>query len=167
MTTVRRFECTGGGSSKFWEGWVVGSTFCARWGRLGSDGQRRAWECASYSAAFTRMTKKILEKQSKGYVEVRTSRYGEPLGSEDLARANEISTKISQREAARRENVRLSREAERRQLLDEAVKKVNDQALKPFGLLMPKAEKSKRKATKKPAPDPAVFQFKRRRPKLG
>jgi predicted DNA-binding WGR domain protein len=64
---VTRLEYVKGSSSKFWEGWVSGTTFHARWGRIGKTGQSGSWEYASESDALARLNQKVSEKLRKGY----------------------------------------------------------------------------------------------------
>jgi len=59
-----------GESKKYWEGWTHGSNFVAHWGRIGTDGQVRSWNCGSSFSAESKMREKVASKQSKGYVVV-------------------------------------------------------------------------------------------------
>ena len=66
---MRRFELVEDGSRKFWEVDVEGSTVTVRFGRLGTDGQKKAKAHDSPAAAQKDADKLIAEKTKKGYVE--------------------------------------------------------------------------------------------------
>ncbi len=66
---MQRLTCTEGGASKFWEGWVEGSTFFVRFGKIGTDGQTKLKKLASPSAAAAELGKLVAEKRKKGYVD--------------------------------------------------------------------------------------------------
>ncbi len=70
---MRRFTCTEGGSSKFWEAAVAGDTLTVRFGKLGTDGQTKAKDFADAAAADRELAKLIKEKTGKGYVEAKAS----------------------------------------------------------------------------------------------
>jgi predicted DNA-binding WGR domain protein len=53
----RHFEFVEGSSKKFWEIWMDGSSYCTKYGRIGTDGQETVKEYDS------------LDKAKKGYVE--------------------------------------------------------------------------------------------------
>jgi len=67
----RYFEYVEGSSSKFWEIEVNGKTHVVRFGRIGSDGQRRVKSFADEHAARRDAQDLIAEKTRKGYVEKR------------------------------------------------------------------------------------------------
>ena len=56
-----------GHTSKFWHGWTHGTNFIAHWGRIGTDGQIRSWNCGSISAADAKLQTKVDSKLAKGY----------------------------------------------------------------------------------------------------
>lgn len=58
-----------GGSSKFWEVEVRGVELIVQFGRLGTDGQRKAKRLANAAAAQKEADKLVREKLAKGYVE--------------------------------------------------------------------------------------------------
>ncbi|WP_156753957.1 WGR domain-containing protein, partial [Actinokineospora pegani] len=66
---TRRLEYVGGGSEKFWEGALTGTTVTARWGRLGSAGQTNDKVFATVEAAQAHLDKLVAEKVRKGYSE--------------------------------------------------------------------------------------------------
>ena len=65
----RRFTCTEGGSSKFWEAAIEGSSLTVRWGKIGTTGQTKTKAFAQVEAAKKEMEKLVEEKRGKGYVE--------------------------------------------------------------------------------------------------
>ncbi len=65
MTT--RLICTDGGSNKFWEGRVEGSTLRVRWGKLGTNGQTKDKPHVDAATAERELQKLIAEKLTKGY----------------------------------------------------------------------------------------------------
>jgi predicted DNA-binding WGR domain protein len=66
---ARRLTSTEGGSSKFWEGAVEGTTLTVRFGKIGSAGQTKTKSFASADAARKELAKLIAEKLAKGYKE--------------------------------------------------------------------------------------------------
>lgn len=70
---MRRFECVEGGSSKFWEVLVEGAQLQVRFGRIGTEGQRKDKDYASAAAAQAEAAKLIREKTGKGYREIARS----------------------------------------------------------------------------------------------
>jgi len=71
---VRRLELSNDVSEKFWEGWTVGSTLCVRFGKLGSDGQRKDKAFPSEPAAKQALESLVSEKLGKGYAEAKTGK---------------------------------------------------------------------------------------------
>jgi len=69
-----RLQNTEGTHNKFWEGWTEGSTFYARWGRIGSTPSTGDWPLASPQAALKRLQAKAREKRNKGYVVISSQR---------------------------------------------------------------------------------------------
>lgn len=67
---MRRYEFAEGGSQKFWEIDLKGSSFTVRFGRLGTEGQSKTTPCASADEAAAEMAKLIREKTKKGYQEI-------------------------------------------------------------------------------------------------
>lgn len=68
-SAVRRFTSTAGGSSKFWEAAVEGSSLTVKFGKLGTAGQTKTKAFASPAAATAEMDKLVKEKLGKGYAE--------------------------------------------------------------------------------------------------
>jgi len=66
----RRFEYESGASHKFWEIEVIGITYTARWGKIGTRGQTQKKIFRSGPAAVREASKKMTEKLAKGYVEI-------------------------------------------------------------------------------------------------
>ncbi|MDB4992718.1 MAG: ligase, partial [Myxococcaceae bacterium] len=66
----RRFEFVEGGSSKFWEVSVDGSSFTVTFGRIGTAGQTKTKDCDDDADAQAEANKLIAEKTKKGYAEV-------------------------------------------------------------------------------------------------
>jgi predicted DNA-binding WGR domain protein len=66
---ARRFTSTEGGSSKFWEAAVEGSSLTVKFGKIGTAGQTKTKAFASPAAATAEMNKLVKEKLGKGYVE--------------------------------------------------------------------------------------------------
>ena len=56
------------GHYKFWEVEVHGSRVFCFWGRIGTEGQSKAFDFSSYDEAFNYASKKVNEKLAKGYV---------------------------------------------------------------------------------------------------
>ncbi|QIF06151.1 AAA domain-containing protein [Roseimicrobium sp. ORNL1] len=71
VSPVRRFELVSGASSKFWEVSVDGATLIVRFGRIGTNGQEQRKAFPDEATAQRQEAKLILEKTSKGYVEVK------------------------------------------------------------------------------------------------
>ena len=71
--SVRRFECTEKGSSKFWEVSLdeKAGTVSVRYGRIGADGSVDTKRHADGSAAKKAVDKLIAEKLKKGYRETK------------------------------------------------------------------------------------------------
>lgn len=67
---MRRFEFVEGGSSKFWEPELQGSTFIVTYGRIGTAGQRKEKAFPDEAAARKEYEKKVAEKLREGYREV-------------------------------------------------------------------------------------------------
>jgi predicted DNA-binding WGR domain protein len=67
---MRRFEFVEGGSSKFWEPELKGSTFIVTFGRIGTAGQRKEKAFPDEASARREYEKKVAEKQREGYREV-------------------------------------------------------------------------------------------------
>ncbi len=67
---MRRFEFVEGGSSKFWEPELQGSTFIVTFGRIGTAGQRKEKAFPDEAAARKEYEKKVAEKLREGYREV-------------------------------------------------------------------------------------------------
>ncbi len=65
----RHFEFVEGSSKKFWEIWMDGSSFCTKYGRIGSDGQETVKEFDTADKAKKEYEKLVAEKVKKGYVE--------------------------------------------------------------------------------------------------
>jgi len=75
---MRRFEYTRGKSDKFWWVWTeptgpTGYLLCCRWGRRGTDGQRKDWFHSSLNVARALAKDKANQKLAKGYFEVTAS----------------------------------------------------------------------------------------------
>jgi len=66
---ARRFTSTEGGSSKFWEAAVEGTSLTVKFGKIGTAGQTKTKVFATEAAARTEMEKLVKEKVGKGYVE--------------------------------------------------------------------------------------------------
>jgi len=66
---ARYFEFVEGGSAKFWEIRVEGSTFFTRYGKIGTDGQVTQKDYDSDAKAQAEAAKLISEKTRKGYAE--------------------------------------------------------------------------------------------------
>lgn len=64
---MARYEFVEGGSSKFWEANVTGSTLKVRWGRIGSEGQSKDQKLGSAAEAKAALEKLTAEKEKKGY----------------------------------------------------------------------------------------------------
>ncbi len=67
---TRRFEFQDGSSSKFWAIDLDGCSVTTTWGRIGTSGQSKSKDFDSESKAKKEYDKLIVEKQTKGYVEV-------------------------------------------------------------------------------------------------
>ena len=72
MTTEspRMFEMKEGSSDKFWEISLKGKTHSIRYGRVGTDGQKKDKEFGSEAEALKAYEKLVAEKTGKGYKEV-------------------------------------------------------------------------------------------------
>ncbi len=68
-TPKRYFEFVDGGSSKFWEIWMDGTTVTTNWGKIGTAGQTKPKEFADEAKAKKEYDKLIAEKTGKGYTE--------------------------------------------------------------------------------------------------
>ncbi|MCB9617553.1 MAG: WGR domain-containing protein, partial [Sandaracinus sp.] len=68
--TARRFEMVEGGSAKFWEVHVEGSSVTVRYGRIGTPGQSKRHDLADPAGAAAEAEKLIKQKTKKGYAEV-------------------------------------------------------------------------------------------------
>ena len=67
---MRRFEFKEGSSYKFWEIVVEGTSYTARYGKVGTEGQTQTKKFATAEKAAAEAEKKIREKTGKGYKEV-------------------------------------------------------------------------------------------------
>jgi DNA ligase-1 len=65
----RYFECTEGGSSKFWEIVLDGKNLTTNWGKIGTAGQTKTKTFTDEAKAKTEYDKLVEEKTEKGYVE--------------------------------------------------------------------------------------------------
>ena len=63
----------GGGSHKFYEVSISGSSVTVRYGRIGTEGQTQTRSFADATAAAKHAEKLIGEKTKKGYVETATA----------------------------------------------------------------------------------------------
>lgn len=70
---MRRYECTEGGSAKFWEVHVEGKALTVRFGKIGTGGTVQTKSFASADAARAEMAKLIKQKLGKGYSEKNAS----------------------------------------------------------------------------------------------
>jgi len=75
---MRRLQFVAGGSAKFWQVSVRGKTVETRWGRIGSEGQRKTESFDSSALASAAAAKQVREKLAKGYAD--PSR-GAPVGA--------------------------------------------------------------------------------------
>jgi predicted DNA-binding WGR domain protein len=66
---TRCFEFVEGGSGKFWEIALDGTSFTTRYGKIGTDGQQSLKQYDSESKAQSEYQKLVAEKVKKGYVE--------------------------------------------------------------------------------------------------
>jgi predicted DNA-binding WGR domain protein len=66
---AQRLVCTEGGSNKFWEGKVSGTTLTVRFGKVGTAGQTKVKTFLSAADAEKELAKLRKEKLGKGYVE--------------------------------------------------------------------------------------------------
>ncbi len=66
----RHFECTEAGAAKFWAVSSDDVNMTTRWGEIGTTGQEKTKSFASADKAATEIEKLILEKTSKGYIEI-------------------------------------------------------------------------------------------------
>jgi len=105
-TTPRRFECTAGGSSKFWTIWRVSRSHYVTFGKIGTDGQERSKGYRTVNLANLGISKLMLSKLKKGYVEV-TQRvpngpdvYGDPAEKDRGAAARKAWATRRKNEAA-------------------------------------------------------------------
>lgn len=69
MASSRDFQCTDGGSSKFWSIEIDGNTLTVRFGKLGTAGQSNVKTFGDAAAAARAADKLVREKLGKGYVE--------------------------------------------------------------------------------------------------
>lgn len=67
---MRRFEFSEGGSNKFWEIDIQGSSFTVRFGKIGTEGQSKTTACGSADQAIAEAAKLVREKTKKGYQEL-------------------------------------------------------------------------------------------------
>ena len=67
---VRMFELVEGGSKKFWEVTVNGTSFTVRFGRIGTAGQTQEKICGSEAEAKASADELALSKMRKGYREI-------------------------------------------------------------------------------------------------
>jgi DNA ligase-1 len=68
-TPKRYFECSEGGSSKFWEIWIHGKDVTTNWGKIGTTGQTKTKTFADEAKAKQEYDKLLAEKTDKGYTE--------------------------------------------------------------------------------------------------
>jgi predicted DNA-binding WGR domain protein len=98
---MRRFEFKEGSSYKFWEIEVEGSSYTARYGKVGTEGQTQTKKFASPEKAAAEAEKKIREKTGKGYKEVAAAAAkpasAQPAGDD---RAAEFAVRADQLQAA-------------------------------------------------------------------
>jgi predicted DNA-binding WGR domain protein len=73
---MERYEFSEGGSDKFWEVAVDGETLTVRYGRIGTQGQRKDKTFASAEAAEKEKARLIKEKTGKGYTRPATAESG-------------------------------------------------------------------------------------------
>ena len=66
---MRRWELVTGGSAKFWEIGRDGTSVTVRYGRLGSEGQRKVKDFVTEELAVAHVDKLVVEKEKKGYRE--------------------------------------------------------------------------------------------------
>jgi predicted DNA-binding WGR domain protein len=80
---MRRFEFSTGGSDKFWEIELKGTSFAVKFGRIGTMGQVQEKTFPTEEKAKQEHDKLIAEKLKKGYVEIQStaSAVGNPIGS--------------------------------------------------------------------------------------
>jgi predicted DNA-binding WGR domain protein len=77
---VRRFECTRGGSNKFWEVLRNGSVRVVRYGPIGTEGRLIEKDEGSTIRAQLEIAKLVKSKLRKGYVEVKGDTFMSGLG---------------------------------------------------------------------------------------
>ncbi len=94
---TRRFEFTEGGSSKFWEVTVDGSSHTVRYGKIGTPGQEKSKSFGNPAAATADAEKLIKEKTGKGYAEVAVAGGGGGGGGPEAPPLDpsELSTKFA------------------------------------------------------------------------
>lgn len=88
-TIATHLTCTEGGSNKFWEGTVDGSSITVRFGKIGTTGQTKTTKFASAAEAEKELGKLIKQKRAKGYVETTS---GAPVSGED---SNDHQSKLA------------------------------------------------------------------------
>ncbi|GGU47939.1 hypothetical protein GCM10010211_10120 [Streptomyces albospinus] len=84
---MRRWECAGDVSAKFWEAAAADNTVTVRYGRVGSEGRTQPKVLDSAEAAQRYLAKAIAEKERKGYREVTAG--AEPGGAAEQSRAED------------------------------------------------------------------------------
>ncbi|WP_377271243.1 DUF4132 domain-containing protein [Peterkaempfera sp. SMS 1(5)a] len=67
---MRRWECVGDGSAKFWEGSLDGCAVTVRYGKVGAAGRTQVKTLESEEAAARHLARAVAEKEAKGYREV-------------------------------------------------------------------------------------------------
>ncbi len=85
---MRYLTNTGEGSSKFWEGRVDGASLVVRYGKIGTDGQRKTKTLGSEAEAEAELAKLVREKLGKGYVESKSGDGSGTTGAESAAPAS-------------------------------------------------------------------------------
>lgn len=66
---ARRFEFREDGSSKFWQIWTDGTILTTRWGKIGTDGQKKSKDFGSEEKVKKEYDRLVKEKTAKGYRE--------------------------------------------------------------------------------------------------
>ena len=76
MVKTRRFEFVGGGSYKFWQATVIGSSVSISYGHIGTEGQSQVKGFHNQDEAQKFADKQIKAKLAKGYLELCSSDEG-------------------------------------------------------------------------------------------
>lgn len=90
---MTRLICIEGGSRKFWEGWVYGTSLIVRWGKVGRDGRTQKKSFADAAAATKELNRLLAEKRGKGYLA--------EVGSASLAKRVKTPASLKGAEGAR------------------------------------------------------------------